>query len=117
VVIARYAARINGLDCLAITKLDVLTGLDTIRICTGYSSPGGIVSEFPPTLKELSLCQPVYEEMPGWTEDISAARSWEELPANARNYLTRISELSGVPLALVGVGPGREQTLVLKELY
>lgn len=116
-VIARYAARINGLDYLAITKLDVLNGLDRILICTGYRYEGQTIKEFPPTLKALSLCQPVYEEMPGWTEDISSARKFEELPVNARNYLNRISELSGVPIALVGVGPGRDQTLVIKGLY
>ncbi|MCL6479902.1 MAG: adenylosuccinate synthase [Peptococcaceae bacterium] len=116
-VIARYAARINGLDCLAITKLDVLTNLDRILICTGYRYGNEIITEFPPTLKQLARCQPVYDEMPGWTEDISSARKFDDLPANARNYLKRISELSGVPVALIGVGPGREQTLVLKKLY
>ncbi len=116
-VIARYAARINGLDYLAVTKLDVLTGLDRIKICTAYSYGGETVEEFPATLKVLSRCRPVYEEVPGWTEDISTVRKIEDLPVNAQNYLRRISQLSGVPLALAGVGPGRDQTLVIKELY
>jgi adenylosuccinate synthase len=116
-VIARYAARINGLDYLAITKLDVLTGLDRILVCTGYSINGETIAEFPATLKALSRCQPIYEELPGWTEDITAARKLKDLPVNAQNYLQRISRLSGVPLALVGVGPGRDQTLVIEELY
>ncbi len=116
-VIARYAARINGLDFLAITKLDVLTGLDSIRICTGYSYEGEIITEFPPTLKILSRCRPVYEEMPGWEEDISSAGAFGDLPVNARNYIRRISELLGLPVALIGVGPGREQTLLMQEIY
>ncbi|MFZ5631757.1 MAG: adenylosuccinate synthase [Bacillota bacterium] len=116
-VIARYAVRINGLDYLAITKLDVMTGLDKILICTGYRYGGENIVDFPPTLKVLSQCQPVYEEMPGWSEDISSVRKFDDLPANAKNYLKRISDLSGVPVALIGVGPGRDQTLVLKELY
>ncbi len=116
-VIARYAARINGLDYLAITKLDVLTGLDRILVCTRYSINGETIAEFPATLKALSRCQPIYEELPGWTEDITAARKLKDLPVNAQNYLQRISRLSGVPLALVGVGPGRDQTLVIEELY
>lgn len=116
-VIARYAARINGLDYLAITKLDVLTGLDKILVCTGYSVDGETIVEFPATLKALSRCRPIYEELPGWAEDISAARKLKELPVNAQNYLQRISRLSGVPLALVGVGPGRDQTLVIEEMY
>ncbi|MFZ5649732.1 MAG: adenylosuccinate synthase [Bacillota bacterium] len=116
-VIARYAARVNGLDYLAITKLDVMTGLERIKICTGYLYNGENIAEMPPTLKVLSQCVPVYEEMPGWTEDISAVRKIEDLPANARNYLNRISELSGVPAALIGVGPGRDQTIILEKLY
>jgi adenylosuccinate synthase len=116
-VIARYAARINGLDYLAITKLDVMTGLEKIKICTGYRYGEEILSEFPPTLKMLAQCRPVYEEMPGWREDISGARKFADLPLNARKYLNRIVELSGVPTALIGVGPGREQTIVRKKLY
>lgn len=116
-VIARYAARINGMDCMAITKLDVMTGLDKIKICTGYRYRGEIMVNFPPTLKVLSRCEPVYEEMPGWNEDISNVGDFKDLPVNARNYIQRISELSGVPVVLIGVGPGRDQTLVLGELY
>jgi len=116
-VIARYAARINGLDYLAITKLDVLTGLSSIMVCTGYRYSGEIITEFPATLKDLALCQPIYEEMPGWSEDITGARKFSDLPVNTRNYLERISQLSGVPVALIGVGPGRDQTMVLESLY
>ncbi|NTW04972.1 MAG: adenylosuccinate synthase [Peptococcaceae bacterium] len=116
-VISRYAARINGLDYLAVTKLDVLSGLEKILICNEYQLDGKVITEFPTTIKELSRCKPVYQEMPGWKEDITKIRKLEDLPANARKYLEKISELSGVPVAIIGVGPGRDQTLMLKNLY
>jgi len=94
-----------------------MTGLEVIKICTGYSYKGENITEFPHTLRMLAQCQPVYEEMPGWTEDITGARNFDDLPVNARNYLNRISYLSGVPIALIGIGPGREQTMVLEKLY
>ncbi len=113
-VVARYSTRINGLDYLAITKLDVLTGLETLKICTGYNYRGELITEFPPTLKVLAECQPVYVEMPGWKEDISSVKKFDDLPETARAYLGRISQISGVPVAIVGVGPGREQTLIME---
>jgi len=116
-VVLRYAARINGLDYLAVTKLDVLTGLETLRICTGYRYKGEIISEFPPTLKVLSACEPVYEELPGWSEDLSGVRRYTDLPENARRYMERLAELAGVPVAIIGVGPGREQTVVTREVF
>lgn len=116
-VVGRYAARINGLDYLAITKLDVLSGLEKVKICTGYSYRGDIIEEFPASLKVLRECVPVYEELPGWQEDITGARKLEDLPSNARRYLERISEVSGVPIALVGVGSKRSQTILTAELY
>ncbi|MBE3587862.1 MAG: adenylosuccinate synthase [Thermoanaerobacteraceae bacterium] len=116
-VVGRYAARINGLDYLAVTKLDVLTGLDTLRLCTAYRYRGDYLTEFPDTLKVLAGCEPVYEELPGWREDISQARSYHELPLNARQYLERISQLVGVPVAIIGVGPGREETIVTREVF
>ncbi|RKO65540.1 adenylosuccinate synthase [Desulfofundulus salinus] len=116
-VVARYAVRINGLDYLAITKLDVLTGLETIRLCTAYRYKGEILTEFPATLKVLAACEPVYEEWPGWQEDISRARRYEDLPASARRYLERITELVGVPIAIIGVGPGREETIITREVF
>ncbi len=116
-VIARYAARINGLSYLAITKLDVLSGLDTLKICTGYRYKGEVINEFPAGLKVLAQCEPVYREVPGWREDISGVRRYNDLPQNARDYIERIEEMAGVPVALVGVGPGREQTLVLQNIF
>lgn len=116
-VIARYAARINGLTYLAITKLDVLSGLETIKICTGYRYNGEIINEFPASLKLLAQCEPVYREFPGWQEDISTITNFNELPQPAKDYLKYIEELSGVPVAIVSVGPARAQTLVLKEIF
>jgi adenylosuccinate synthase len=114
-VVARYATRINGLEYLAVTKLDVLTGLDKLLLCTGYLYRGELLTEFPSTLKILAECQPVYEELPGWQEDITSVKNYGELPLNARTYLERISEVAGAAIAIIGVGPGREQTLVLED--
>ncbi|AGL03958.1 adenylosuccinate synthase [Desulfoscipio gibsoniae] len=116
-VIARYAARINGLTYLAITKLDVLSGIETLKICTGYRYKGEIINEFPVSLKLLAQCEPVYQEFPGWQEDISSVTEFSELPQAAKDYLKNLEELSGVPVAIVGVGPGRAQTLVLREIF
>ncbi|ACX53209.1 adenylosuccinate synthetase [Ammonifex degensii KC4] len=116
-VIVRYAARVNGLTHLCITKLDVLTGLPTLKICYGYRYKEEELREFPASLEVLRSCQPLYEELPGWTEDISGARRLEDLPVNARRYLERIEELTGVPVALVGVGVRREQMIVCHSFF
>jgi adenylosuccinate synthase len=116
-VVGRYAVRINGLDYLAITKLDVLSGLEKLRICTGYKYRGDIITEFPASLKVLTECVPVYEDFPGWSEDITKARVIEDLPLTARRYLDRISEVSGAPIALIGVGSRRTQTILTVDLY
>ncbi len=116
-VIARYAARVNGLTYLAITKLDVLSGLETLKICTGYRYKGEIINEFPASLKLLAQCEPVYHEFPGWQEDISAVTEYSELPQAAKDYLKYLEELSGVPVAIVSVGAERAQTLVLKKIF
>ncbi|MFA7468838.1 MAG: adenylosuccinate synthase [Desulfotomaculaceae bacterium] len=116
-VIARYAARINGLSYLAVTKLDVLSGLDTLKICVGYRDNDEIITEFPASLKKMANYEPVYKEFPGWQEDISGVTDFSQLPPNARDYIKHLEELSRVPVAIVGVGPGRKQTLVLKELF
>jgi adenylosuccinate synthase len=108
------AVRLNGLTGLAITKLDVLGGLEEIRICTSYTHNGKPVDAFPASLKTLEGCQPVYESLPGWQEDISEVRRFEDLPTNVRSYLKRIEQLTGVPVQIISVGPGREQTIVLK---
>jgi adenylosuccinate synthase len=111
-VALRYAARLNSLTALAITKLDVLAGLDTIRICTGYTSAEGAeLDAFPFHQTVLHHVTGRYEEMPGFGEDISGARAEEDLPEAARDYLRFISEFVGVPIALIGVGPGRDQVI------
>jgi adenylosuccinate synthase len=116
-VILKNAVRLNGLSGLAITKLDVLDGLESVKICTGYEYKGGIISDFPASLDVLADCKPVYEEFPGWTEDISSLRKLEDFPLNARNYLNRIAELTETDLHIVSVGPDRDQTIVLKHPY
>ncbi|AQS57734.1 adenylosuccinate synthase [Desulforamulus ferrireducens] len=116
-VIVRYAARISGLDSLAITKLDVLTGLPVIKLCSGYRYKGEIIREFPASLKELAKCEPVYEEFPGWNEDISQVTRYEDLPENAKRYLERIVELTEVKIAIIGVGVKRNQTIILEDLF
>ena len=112
-VLLRNSRRLNGLTGLAITKLDVLTGLDEIRICTAYDCQGRIMEDFPADLNTQARCRPVYETLPGWQQDISAARCLNELPQTTRNYLDRIAALAGVPIQIVSVGPGREQTIVV----
>ncbi len=110
-VTLRYAARLNGLTSLAVTKLDVLTGLDPLRIGVAYRLRGQRLEHIPLRADDLAACQPVYEDVPGWQEDISAARTMDELPPAARAYLRRMEELSGVPVSIVSVGPEREQTI------
>ncbi len=116
-VITRYAVRVSGLSGLAVTKLDVLTGMETLKICTGYRRGSQIIRDFPASLKVLAECEPVYEEMPGWKEDISTARKFTDLPPAAQNYLNRISELSGASISIIGVGTRRSQTIVKETLF
>lgn len=116
-VIARYAVRVSGISDFAVTKLDVLTGFDTLKICVGYRVGGEIIREFPQSQKIFKQSQPVYEEMPGWQEDLTLVRSFKDLPEAAQNYILRIEELTGVPATLVAIGPGREQTIVRGEIF
>jgi adenylosuccinate synthase len=116
-VIARYAARVSGISDFAVTKLDVLTGLKTLKICVGYRVNNEVIYEFPQSQKVFKLCQPVYEEMPGWQEDLTNVRNFEELPQAAQNYIKRIEALTGVFATLVAVGPGREQTIVRGTIF
>ena len=117
VVIARYSTRINGLSHLAVTKLDVLSGLAEIKICIAYKLNDQIINNFPASLKVLAQCEPVYETMPGWQEDITEIKNIADLPLNARRYLDRLTELTEVPVALIGVGQKRSQTIVVEELF
>ena len=116
-VIARYAARVSGISDFAVTKLDVLTGLDTLNICVAYKAGNDEIREFPLSQKTFRECQPIYEEMPGWPEDISGVRQFADLPEAARNYIQRLEELTGVPATLIAVGPGREQTIVRGPIF
>ncbi|GFO59775.1 adenylosuccinate synthetase [Geomonas silvestris] len=116
-LVARYAVRVNGLSGIAITKLDVLSGLETVKVCTGYSYNGQVLDEVPASLEVIEQCRPIYQEFPGWTEDITGAKSLAELPENAQNYIKRIEELSGAPVVLVSVGPRRSETIVLRNPF
>jgi adenylosuccinate synthase len=111
-VAARYTARLSGVDELAVMLLDVLSGLDEIRICSAYTIDGRRVEHFPSHVDDLRRAEPVYETLPGWQEDISATRRYDDLPAAARRYLARIGELLGRPVSIVSVGPDREQTIL-----
>ncbi len=111
-VILRYAVRTSSMTSLAVTKLDVLTGLATLRICTAYRYDGTVTEDWPPAGVSLADCEPVYEEWPGWTESLRAVRRWEDLPAAARAYVERLEALAGLPTDLISVGPQREQIVV-----
>ncbi len=115
-VIARYAARVNGVTDFFLTKLDVLSGQQTVPVCVGYDIDGKRVEEMPMTQTELHHAVPVYEQLPGWWEDISQCRTFEDLPANARAYVERLEELCGARISAIGVGPGREQTVTLRDI-
>jgi len=116
-VIVRNAVRLNSLTGLAITKLDVLGGLEELKICTGYEYNGNRLNEFPASLKVLAECTPLYETLPGWSEDISTIRQFGDLPQTTRTYLRRVEELTETPVQIVSVGPGRDETIVLKNPF
>jgi len=111
-VLLRYAVRINGLTELTITKLDILSGLDTLRICTAYNAGGKTHAELPLGPADLAPFEPVYVEMPGWKQDLSAARRWDDLPGEAQTYIERIEALAGIPVRMVSVGPERAQVVL-----
>jgi adenylosuccinate synthase len=111
-VAARYAARINGLDGLALTKLDVLDGLERIDICTSYRCGGRTLTEFPSDVGQLAVCEPVYESMPGWTSPTAGVRTYAALPEAARAYIARLEEVSGVRAAIVSTGSERDDTII-----
>ncbi|MEU3272388.1 adenylosuccinate synthase [Saccharomonospora sp. NPDC006951] len=114
-VIGRYAVRVNGITDYFLTKLDVLSGLERVPVCVGYEVDGFRTDDMPMTQTDVHHAVPIYEELPGWWEDISQCRTFEELPANARAYVERIEELVGARVSAIGVGPGREQTIVRHE--
>lgn len=113
-VALRHSKRVAGIDALSLNLLDVFSGLQTVKIAVAYELDGQKIDYYPASLKELERCKPIYEELPGWDEDITKVTKLEDLPENARHFLSRVSELVGVPLVTVSVGPDREQTIVLK---
>lgn len=111
-VIVRHSVRVNGLDSLAVNKLDTLSGLDTLKVCVAYKKPDGTVTNyFPPTLEELEGCEPVYEEFEGFNEDISKCKTFDELPQACKKYIKRLEEICDCKISMVGVGPDRTQIL------
>lgn len=116
-VILNYAVRVNGITHIAVTRMDTLGGLGPVRICTGYRKGDHVITDFPARLQDLEGCQPIYEELPGWTDDITDVRRFEDLPVEAQNYIRRIEELTGTPVALIGVGARRDQTIVRENLF
>lgn len=116
-VVVRHARRVSGITDLSLNSLDVLTGLETLKICVAYDYKGQVIQEYPASLKVLSECTPIYEELPGWTEDITGVKTLEVLPENARHYLERVSQLTNIPLSIFSVGPDREQTNILRGVF
>lgn len=116
-VIVRYAARVNGLTSISLMLLDVLTGFDTVKICTSYKMGDTVLREFPASLEDLAKCEPIYEELEGWSEDLTGMETYEELPENAKKYIAKIEELVGVNVDMVSVGPNRAQTIVRKNIF
>lgn len=116
-VVLREAVRLNGLTGLAVTKLDVLSSLKTLRLCVAYNLDGERRDSMPATLPDLERCRPVFEDLPGWHEDIRGVRRFEDLPLTCRQYLKRVEELAGVPIQLVSVGPDREETILVQDPF
>ena len=117
-VVMRHSKRVSGITNLCLNSIDVLTGLETVKICVAYrKSNGEEISHYPASLVELEQCEPIYEELPGWTEDITGCRTLDELPIEAQNYVRRVSELVGVKISTFSVGPDRNQTNILEDVW
>lgn len=115
-VIVKYGTRISGLTDIAITKLDTLSGMDKLMVCTGYELDGKVIDYFPASLEDLARCKPVYEEMDGWDDSVQYAKSFDDLHENAKKYLRRIEEYTETRISIVSVGPNREQTIVINNI-
>jgi len=116
-VIVNYAARINGMTCMSLMLLDVLTGFETLKICTGYNYKGEVLKHFPADLTKLADCTPIYHELAGWQEDITNCESYDDLPKQAKAYIEFIEEEVGIPVKIVSVGPKRSQTIIRESIY
>ncbi|MDM8311442.1 MAG: adenylosuccinate synthase [Clostridium cadaveris] len=114
IVIVNTSVRVSGLTSLVITKIDTLAGLDKIKMCVGYEFEGKVIDYFPASLEDLAKCKPIYEEFEGWGEEIKNAKTFDELPENAKKYLNRIEELTGVEISIVSIGPKRSETIEVK---
>jgi adenylosuccinate synthase len=115
-VVARYATRVNGLTDLVLTKLDILSGLPRVPLCVAYDVNGTRYDEMPMTQTDFHHAKPIYEHLDGWWEDLADVRKFGDLPANAQRYVERVEQLAGAPVAIVGVGPRRDQTIVRHDL-
>ena len=113
IVASKYSCMVNGVDYLAVTKLDVLDELDEIKLCTSYKIEGVLTTDFPADVRDMNRIEPVYETLPGWKTSTVNARSWEDLPENARKYLLRIAELLDARIGIISVGPKRDQTFCI----
>jgi len=115
-VVLRHTKRISGLSYLAVTLLDVLTGIDELKIATSYTLNGEVIDRIPADIEDFGACTPNYITVPGWKEDITQVKSFDKLPENTKNYLNRLSELVGVELGIFSVGPDRNQTIMVKKI-
>jgi adenylosuccinate synthase len=116
-VAMRRSIQLNGVSGLCVTKLDVLDGLETVQICTGYVRDGQAVNLLPFGADDVAACRPVYEDMPGWSTSTFGVRRWEGLPGEAQRYLQRLSELVGAPIDMVSTGPDRDETILLRHPF
>ncbi len=116
-LILKYAVRVNSLSCLALTKMDVLSGLPRLKVCRAYRFNGKEYTDFPAQISVLEGCTPVYEELPGWEEDLSGIRDFKGLPRAAQDYIAFLEQLAGVPVSLISVGPEREQSIIRQDLF
>jgi adenylosuccinate synthase len=116
-VVIRYSADISGIHSFALTRLDILDGLEKLKICVGYKHKGRLLEGFPASLKVLAEVEPIYEEMDGWTEATTSARTYDQLPVNARRYVERITAITGVKFSIISIGPKRDQTIFLDKLF
>ncbi|BAQ25110.1 adenylosuccinate synthase [Streptococcus troglodytae] len=116
-VVMRHSRRVSGITNLSLNCIDVLSGLDIVKICVAYDLDGKRIDHYPASLEQLKRCKPIYEELPGWSENITGVRSLEDLPENARNYVRRVSELVGVRISTFSVGPDRDQTNILESVW
>lgn len=116
-VLVNHSARISGMDYIAVTRMDTLAGFDKVKVCTGYKLDGKIIDYYPASLKELSRCEPVFEEFEGWSDSISECRTYEELPPSAKKYLEKIESVTGVKIAMIGVGADRSASITKIDIY